>query len=183
VSSARRMLDVGSGVGGPAAWVAERCGLRPVCAEPMPAAAHAARRLFDLRSVVAWGDALPFADASFEVVWCLGVLCTTPDRAPLLAEISRVLAPAGRVGLLVFQAEGPLSPPLPEGNDFPSEQAGSQALAAADLTVVESVGAHALPRAHSPGSREQTVSRSTWRNDMRTRAGCSPSSSPPGSAA
>ena len=117
-----RMLDSGAGVGGPAGWLAAERGVRPVCAEPMPAAARAGRRLFGLPSVVAVGQDLPFADGSFDVAWCLGVLCTTSDKAGALAELRRVLRPGGRLGLLVFVADGPLTGPLPDGNEFPSEE-------------------------------------------------------------
>jgi SAM-dependent methyltransferase len=116
-----RMLDSGAGVGGPAGWLAAERGLRPVCAEPMAAAVRASRRLFGLPSVVALGQQLPFADASFDAAWCLGVLCTTSDKAEALGELRRVLRPGARLGLLVFVADGPLPPPLPEGNEFPSE--------------------------------------------------------------
>jgi SAM-dependent methyltransferase len=118
VRLARRMLDAGSGVGGPAAWLAEHVGLAPVCVEPMRAAARASRRLFGLPAVAATGEALPFRDGAFDVAWCLGVLDTAGDKAALLAELRRVLGPAGRLGLLAFLAAGPLPPPLPEGNDF-----------------------------------------------------------------
>lgn len=116
-----RMLDSGAGVGGPAGWLAAERGLAPVCAEPMAAAVQAGRRLFGLRSVVAMGQQLPFADGAFDAAWCLGVLCTTSDKAGALAELRRVLRPGGRLGLLVFVADGPLTPPLPDGNEFPSE--------------------------------------------------------------
>jgi SAM-dependent methyltransferase len=116
-----RMLDSGSGIGGPAGWLAGDRGVRPVCAEPMAAAVRASRRMFGLPSVVALGQHLPFADGAFEAAWCLGVLCTTSDKAGALGELRRVLADGGRLGLLVFVADGPLPPPLPEGNEFPSE--------------------------------------------------------------
>ena len=118
---ATRMLDAGAGIGGPAGWLAAERGLAPVCAEPMAAAVRAGRRLFGLPSVVALGQQLPFADGAFEAAWCLGVLCTTSDKAGALAELRRVLAHDGRLGLLVFVADSPLPPPLPEGNEFPSE--------------------------------------------------------------
>jgi SAM-dependent methyltransferase len=121
LASGDRVLDAGAGVGGPAGWLAADRGVRPVCAEPMVAAVRAARRLFGLPSVVAVSQQLPFPDASFDAGWCLGVLCTTSDKAGALAELRRVLADGGRLGLLVFVADGPLPPPLPEGNVFPSE--------------------------------------------------------------
>jgi SAM-dependent methyltransferase len=117
-----RMLDDGAGVGGPAAWLAADRGVRPVCAEPMVAAVRASRRLFGLPSAVAVAQTLPFADGSFDAAWCLGVLCTTSDKPSALAELRRVLRPGGRLGLLVFVADGTLTPPLPEGNEFPSEE-------------------------------------------------------------
>jgi SAM-dependent methyltransferase len=136
-----RLLDSGAGVGGPAGWLAAERGLRPVCAEPMVAAARAARRLFGLPSVVAISQQLPFADASFDAAWCLGVLCTTSDKAGLLAESRRVLTPGARLGLLVFVADGPLPPPLPEGNDFPSEAQTRQLLADAGFELVAATDA------------------------------------------
>ena len=122
VGEASRVLDSGAGVGGPAGWLHAERGPRPVCVEPMPAAAGASRRLFGLPSVVALSQALPLADRSFDVAWCLGVLCTTGDKAGALAELRRVLVDGGRLGLLVFVADRPLPPPLPEGNDFPTEE-------------------------------------------------------------
>ena len=136
-----RLLDSGAGVGGPAGWLAAERGLRPVCAEPMVGAVHAARRLFGLPCVVAVSQQLPFADASFDAAWCLGVLCTTSEKAGLLAESRRVLIPGARLGLLVFVADGPLPPPLPEGNEFPSEAETRQLLADADFELVEATEA------------------------------------------
>jgi SAM-dependent methyltransferase len=117
-----RMLDDGAGVGGPAGWLAERSGVRPVCADPMHSAARAAARLFGLPSVAALAQALPFPDGSFDAAWCLGVLCTTEEKDVALAELRRVLAPGAGLGLLVFVADGPLTLPAPEGNAFPGER-------------------------------------------------------------
>jgi SAM-dependent methyltransferase len=91
--------------------------------------------------VVALSQGLPFADASFDAAWCLGVLCTTSDKAGALAELRRVLRPGGRLGLLVFVADTPLSPPLPEGNEFPSEQELLGLLRDAGFTLQESAEA------------------------------------------
>jgi SAM-dependent methyltransferase len=132
-----RVLDSGAGVGGPAAWLAQQRGVRPVCAEPMAAAVRASRRLFGLRSVVALGQQLPFADASFDAAECLGVLDTMPDKAGALAELRRVLADGGRLGLLVFVADGPLTSAAPDGNEFPSEARTRQLLADAGFEVLD----------------------------------------------
>ena len=136
-----RLLDSGAGVGGPAGWLAADRGIRAVCAEPMVAAVRAGRRLFGVPSVVAMSQQLPFADAAFDAAWCLGVLCTTSDKAGLLAELRRVLVPGARLGLLVFAADGPLTSPAPEGNEFPSVAGIRQLLADAGFDVADAAEA------------------------------------------
>ncbi|MGR7025032.1 class I SAM-dependent methyltransferase [Geodermatophilus sp. URMC 62] len=135
LTAGSRVLDDGAGVGGPAGWLATDRGVRAVCAEPMHAAARAAHRLFGLPSVTALAQALPFVDAAFDAAWCLGVLCTTSDKATALTELRRVLVDGGRLGLLVFVADRPLPPPLPEGNDFPAEEELRGLLAAAGFRL------------------------------------------------
>lgn len=136
VRSGDRVLDAGAGVGGPAGWLAAARGVRPVCAEPMVEAVRASRALFGLPSLVAVSQALPLADGSFDVAWCLGVLCTTEDKTELLAELRRVLRTGGRLGMLVFVAEEELPPPLPEGNSFPTREEVDALLAGAGFAVV-----------------------------------------------
>lgn len=139
VTSADRMLDAGAGVGGPAAFAQAETGVRPVLSEPEAGACRAARRLFDL-PVVQAASALPFASGSLDVVWSLGVLCTVPDQPHLLAELRRVLAAEGRLGLLVFVATGPL-PEQPSGNRFPTRARLDSLLADAGLRVQDSASA------------------------------------------
>ena len=50
-------------------------------------------------------EELPFADGSFEVVFCQQGLQYFPDRAAAMREMSRVLTPGGRLSLNVW---GPL---------------------------------------------------------------------------
>ena len=141
LAAGSRVLDDGAGVGGPAGWLAAERGVRAVCAEPMHAAARAAHRLFGLPSVAAVAQRLPFADAAFDAAWCLGVLCTTSDKAGALAELRRVLRDGGRLGLLVFVADRPLPPPLPEGNHFPTAEEVRQLLEAAGFRLGETATA------------------------------------------
>ena len=149
VGSDTRIVDVGSGVGGPAAWLAEHFGAQPVCVEPMRGAAAAGRRLFGLPTVVADAGALPLRSGEFDAVECLGVLCTIPraERPAVLGELRRVLRDDGDLGLLVFVARGPLPGPLPEGNDFPTEDALLALLDDAGFTVVQSMESDGLAQA------------------------------------
>jgi SAM-dependent methyltransferase len=132
-----RFLDDGAGLGGPAAYAAERFGVRPVLLEPMAGACRAAVTLFDLPTIVGSGTDLPFAAASLDAVWCLGVLCTTPRKADVLREVHRVLRPGGSVGLLVFLARHPDPAGAPEGNSFPTEPELRALLESSGLDVVE----------------------------------------------
>jgi SAM-dependent methyltransferase len=152
-----RVVDAGAGVGGPAGWLAAERGVRPVCAEPMVAAVRASRRLFGLPSVVALGQQLPFADRSFDAAWCLGVLCTTSDKAGALGELRRVLSDGGRLGLLVFIADAPLPPPLPEGNEFPSEPELLQLLAQAGFALEATAAADLGDSPPEWGARAEAV--------------------------
>ena len=69
------------------------------------------------------------------------MLCTIarPQRPAALRELRRVLRPEGDLGLLVFVACGPLPGPLPEGNDFPTEEALLELLDETGFSVVQSM--------------------------------------------
>jgi ubiquinone/menaquinone biosynthesis C-methylase UbiE len=137
LSSDDRMLDCGAGVGGPAAFAAQESGVAPILSEPEAGACRAAQRLFGF-PVVRAASELPFADASFDVAWSLGVLCTVPDQPHLLSELHRVLRPDGRLGLLVFVARSLPLPDQPVGNDFPTEPQLRALLGDAHLQIVNS---------------------------------------------
>ncbi len=51
---------------------------------------------------VADAEALPFADAAFDVVYSWGVLHHTPDAERAIAEAQRVLAPGGQLKLMLY---------------------------------------------------------------------------------
>ncbi len=61
-------------------------------------------RAFDLEATVLQGDgeALPFEDASFDLVFSWGVIHHTSDMARALAELVRVCRPGGRVVLMLY---------------------------------------------------------------------------------
>ena len=122
LAAGQMLLDVGGGMGGPAAYAARERGVRSVVADPMPRACRAAQQLFTIGSVVAAGDRLPLADGRMEGVWCLGVLCSIADKAATLAEIRRVTRPGGMLGLMVVTADQPRPPGSPQGNVFPRHE-------------------------------------------------------------
>jgi SAM-dependent methyltransferase len=132
LSAGETLLDCGAGVGGPAAYVAERRSVRPVLVEPEAGACHAARRLFGHPVVQAAGSALPIATESFRAAWSLGVLCTMRAQTALLAELRRVVEPRGRIGLLVLVARTTEDFEKPEGNHFPTTDSLT--------TMIEDVG-------------------------------------------
>lgn len=147
------MIDVGAGVGGPDAYAAERTGtpgFRPVLVEPEPGACRAAVRLFHALVVQADARALPFPDACADVLWSLGVLCTTDgprSQLAMLREMRRVARPGGRIGLLVYLATGPELDDPPEGNHFPTRAGLGALLAEAGLQLVDRAEAGELPAA------------------------------------
>lgn len=95
-----RVLDIGSGLGGAAAWLAGRTRATVVALEPERAAAAGAAAAFaDLAVVRGGSDQLPFAPSSFDAVTLFGVVSLVADLAPLGREIRRVIRPGGRIGV------------------------------------------------------------------------------------
>jgi SAM-dependent methyltransferase len=146
LQSGEVLLDCGAGVGGPAAYAADRAGVAPVLVEPQDGACRAARTLFPYPVVQAAAGALPFPDRTFDAAWCLGVLCTTPDQRDVLTELRRVVRPPGRIGLLVFVAETDLPDDrTPEGNHFPTRESLPMLLAETGLRAEAQLGTAELP--------------------------------------
>ena len=135
--------------------------MRPVLTEPERGACRAAARLFELPVVRADAAAMPFADGTFDVVWCLGVLSTAADEAAQLAmlrSVARLAAPRGRIGLLVFVAAHDEVPDPPEGNYFPTAAGLRSLLARTGLEIVAQADAMTLPAAPAAWQeREQAV--------------------------
>ncbi|MGH2702033.1 MAG: class I SAM-dependent methyltransferase [Actinomycetota bacterium] len=98
-----RLLDLGSGLGGPGQWVRDHAGSEVVGAEIMESSVRGARLLFPGgRSVVADSGALPFGDGSFDAAWALGALETIEDKDETLSEVGRLLRPGARLAVYTF---------------------------------------------------------------------------------
>lgn len=132
------LLDSGAGVGGPAYYAVQNRRVHPLLAEPEAGACRASARLFSLPVVQASGSALPIADHAVDAAWSLGVLCTMDDQLGLLTELSRVVRPPGRIGLIVYVATEQIpDEEQPEGNRFPTMASLDELFHTARLTVVE----------------------------------------------
>ena len=102
-SRSTRVLDVGSRIGKQMLELRDRFGCRVVGVEPAPANLRRMKRTYPnetLDVVRAIGEALPFPDGVFDLIWVRDVLVHFEFLDPALAEFHRVLKPGGAV--LVF---------------------------------------------------------------------------------
>jgi SAM-dependent methyltransferase len=121
-----RVLDVGSGIGGPSRYVAATYDCHVVGIDLTEEYCGTAALLSDR---VGLGDrveyhpgnalAMPFADAEFEVAYTQHVAMNIADKARLYGEVWRVLQPGGRFGIfdLLQGAGGEVVYPVPWARD------------------------------------------------------------------
>jgi ubiquinone/menaquinone biosynthesis C-methylase UbiE len=102
IAATDHVLDVGSGIGGPARYIAHRFGCRVTGIDLTEEFCEVARhltQLLGLQDTVGFehGDALamPFADASFDGAYSMNVSMNIADKAAFYREIRRVLQPGG----------------------------------------------------------------------------------------
>jgi sarcosine/dimethylglycine N-methyltransferase len=112
-----RLLDIGSGLGGPSRYLAKVCGCRvtgiDLTAEFVATAIELARRAgFAGQVDFQQGSALdlPFADGSFDLAWSQNVAMNIADRPRYYAEMRRVLKSGGRLAIQDV-AQGPTGAP------------------------------------------------------------------------
>jgi SAM-dependent methyltransferase len=103
----RRLLEVGCGIGTDLVRFAKG-GARVTGVDLAQSAIDLARRNFELNGVaaeelrVANGEALPYPDASFDVVYGHGVIQYTAGPEQLIRECHRVLRPGGTAIFMVY---------------------------------------------------------------------------------
>lgn len=117
-----RVLDIGSGLGGAARFLAHEYGCTVTGIDLTAEFVATARTL---SGWVGLGDrtafehasalAMPFADAAFDAATLLHVGMNIEAKADLFAEIARVLAPGGRLGVydVMRNGDGEMSYPVP----------------------------------------------------------------------
>lgn len=155
------VLDLGSGLGGPARYLAATFGCRVVGIDLSPefveAAAYLAQRC-DLSDRVTFklGSALdlPVSDEAFDVLFLQHVAMNISDRERLYGEAHRVLRPGGRLAIYdVVQRQGELRYPVPWALDASTSFVLS---ADATLATLERAGFKAIHW------RDDTASALSW---------------------
>lgn len=126
ITAADRVLDVGGGIGGPARQLAQRLGCQVTVVDLTPEYCDVGERLTAwtgltdrVSFVCANALAMPFSDASFDVVWTQHASMNIADKGRFYGEVARVTRPGGRFALYDVLA-GPLQPihfPVPWASD------------------------------------------------------------------
>ena len=144
-----RVLDVGSGLGGPSRYFASERGWRvdgiDLTPEYVQVAEHLSRRV-GLGDDVSYRQAsatdLPFADSTFDGAYMLHVGMNIADKKAAFAEVRRVLKPGGLFAIydVMRESDGDFTYPVPwsaapETNFIDTAAAYKRLLAGAGFSV------------------------------------------------
>lgn len=122
LSSTKRVLDIGSGIGGTSRCLAKEFGCRVTGIDLTDEYCQVASMLtakVGLDGLVDYrqGDAtnLPFEDNQFDVVWTEHVAMNIPDKRRFYSEMYRVLKPGGTLAIydVLAGSSGPVLFPVP----------------------------------------------------------------------
>jgi ubiquinone/menaquinone biosynthesis C-methylase UbiE len=105
LASAKRLLDVACGSGGPALRLAQKSGCLLTGIDLHEAAISAARALASSRGmgehcefrIANAAEPLPFNDEEFDAITCIDAIIHLPDRPRVLSEWKRVLKSGGKM--------------------------------------------------------------------------------------
>lgn len=125
ITAGEQVLDVGSGLGGPARVLTTKYRAEVTGIDLTPEFCEIAK---ELNSRVGLGDriviqeanalALPFDDDSFDVVWTQHVSMNIEDKPTLYDQFARVLKPQGRLAFFdIIAGEGEPIYPVPWADD------------------------------------------------------------------
>src|ERR687892_153088 len=169
ISPGQRVLDVAAGTGNTAIRAAE-AGADVVASDLTPENFDAGRREATAHGVeLAWveadAEALPFADAEFDVVTSSVGALFAPDHQAVADEMLRVCRPGGGIGMINFTPEGligdffgalaPYMPAPPPGALTPAAWGSEEHVRELLGDRVESLEmnrAHYVERADSPAA-------------------------------
>lgn len=168
IATSDRILDVGSGLGGPARYLADRFGCHVDGVDLTSEFCEVAERLCALTSLDdqvtihhASGLDMPFEDESFDGVYSMNVSMNIADRYGLYREIHRVLRPGGWL-VLSELAQGPntaeLNFPVPwaataEESFLTTPERTCELLEACGFTVSECTDSTAATRDYGARAR------------------------------